>query len=41
VENRDDAALNGGTYTEWTWHGDATVNWNKKSSLISVESSGM
>jgi hypothetical protein len=33
VENRDDASLNGGTYTEWTWHGDATVTWKKKSSL--------
>jgi hypothetical protein len=33
VENRDDAPLNGGMYTEWTWHSDATVNWKKKGSL--------
>jgi hypothetical protein len=33
VENRDNAPLNSGTYSEWTWRGDATVIWNKKSTL--------
>ena len=33
VENRDDAPLNSGIYSEWTWRGDATVIWNKKSTL--------
>jgi hypothetical protein len=33
VENRDNAPLNTGTYDEWTWRGDATVIWNKKSTL--------
>lgn len=33
VENRDNAVLNSGVYTEWTWRGDATVIWNKKSTL--------
>ncbi len=33
VENRDDAPLNDSGYSEWTWRGDASMMWNKKSSL--------
>jgi len=33
VSNRDDAPLKDGTYDEWTWRGDASIFWNKKSAL--------